>query len=197
MEPLGRRRSNDSQVTLVDASSASYGSHRPYTFVSFSRDNMKNTTIFAEDGVRALYSVETDMRATRNAHTRVYRGIPVGSQDPSGALLERERELVAEVKRKELREDRIKFGGASKSKKISKWLHGANGRWTDLWVVPLFFFFLFLFLLLLLFLVAYPKTLIGHVSYVGMFFTALRHLNGETSCTHGERTILGRSQSVE
>ena len=145
MEPLGRRRSNDSQVTLVDASSASYGSHRPYTFVSFSRDNMKNTTIFAEDGVRALYSVETDMRATRNAHTRVYRGIPVGSQDPSGALLERERELVAEVKRKELREDRIKFGGAGKSKKISKWLHGANGRWTDLWVVPLFFFLPFSF----------------------------------------------------
>jgi hypothetical protein len=111
---------NDSQLTLVDTSS--YGA--PYSTVSFIRDDMKNTTILAADE-SVLYTVETDK--VSNAHTVIYRGGPAAGE--AG-----DREIVAELKRKDLREDRIKFGGTGRSMKMSKWIHGTSGKWSDLWV---------------------------------------------------------------
>ena len=111
----------ESQVTLVDTSA--YGT--PHAVVSFIRDDMKNTKILSETE-EVLYSVSTD--ALTNAYTTVYRGdvAAVGAQGGSEPI------KVAEIKRKDLREDRIKFEGNSSSVKLSKWLHGSNGKWSDL-----------------------------------------------------------------
>ena len=111
--------SNDSQVTLVDTSS--YGA--PYSSVSFIRDDMRNTTILAADE-SVMYTVETEK--VTNARTVIYRGARPAAGEAG------EREIVVELKRKDLRDDRIKFGGAGRSVKMSKWIHGANGKWSDL-----------------------------------------------------------------
>ena len=104
----------ESQVTLVDTSA--YGT--PQTVISFIRDDMKNTKICSTDE-RLLYTVETDKQT--NTHTKIYRGEST--------------EVVAELKRKDLRPDRIKFG-ANNSIKLSEFLRGANGKWSNL-CVPL------------------------------------------------------------
>lgn len=100
----------DSQVTLVDASA--FGA--PHTVVSFVRDDMKNTRIMSTDD-QVLYSVDTDK--TSNTHTVVRR------RDTD--------EVVAEVKRRDLLPDTIKFGKDQKVK-LSSWLSGMNGKWSDL-----------------------------------------------------------------
>ncbi|KLO19656.1 hypothetical protein SCHPADRAFT_817906 [Schizopora paradoxa] len=106
----------ESQVTLVDTSA--YGT--PHAVVSFIRDDMKNTKILSETD-EVLYSVSTDILT--NAYTTVHRGdVTSGTQGGSEPI------KVAEIKRKDLREDRIKFEGSSSSVKLSKWLHGSNGR---------------------------------------------------------------------
>ena len=99
-----------SETTLVDVSA--YGT--PQTVISFSRDNMKNTKIFSADG-RVLYSVETDI--LKNTKTAVFRG------DTKG--------IVALIERKQLRADTIRFE-QQPSTKLASWLHGSNGKWTDL-----------------------------------------------------------------
>ncbi|KAI5120156.1 hypothetical protein M0805_003643 [Coniferiporia weirii] len=99
-----------SQLTLVDPSA--YGA--PYTFASFDRDDMRNTRVFAADE-RLLYTIETDTQTY--AHTSVFRGVS-------------REDVVAEVKRKDLRADKIKFG-AEKSGELKAWLHGSSGKWTD------------------------------------------------------------------
>ncbi len=104
----------DSTVTLVDTSAFGV----PQTVISFIRDDMKNTKIYSADD-RLLYTVETD-KAT-NTHTIVYRE---DSQD-----------VVAEVKRKDLRPDKIKFAD-SPALKLSDWLHGSNNKWSDLLSLP-------------------------------------------------------------
>lgn len=100
----------ESQVTLVDASA--FGT--PHTVVSFIRDDMKNTRIMSSDD-QILYSVDTDK--VSNTHTVIRR------RDTD--------EVVAEVKRRDLRPDTIKFGGNQKVK-LSGWLSGMNGKWSDL-----------------------------------------------------------------
>ena len=103
-------RGMDSQVTLVDESV--FGT--PHAIVSFVRDDMKNTRILSANE-QILYSVSTDK--TTNTHTVIRRG------DTD--------EVIAEVKRKDLRPDTIQFGKEEK-KKLSSWLNGMNGRWSDL-----------------------------------------------------------------
>ncbi len=109
----------ESQVTLVDKSV--YGN--PHAVVSFIRDDMKNTKILSSTE-EVLYSVTTD--ALTNACTTVYLGDVTtdGAQGAPGPA------RIVEIKRKDLREDRIKFEGNT-SIKLSKWLHGANGKWTN------------------------------------------------------------------
>ncbi|THH08701.1 hypothetical protein EW145_g2522 [Phellinidium pouzarii] len=97
------------QLTLVD--SCAYGV--PHTFVSLESDDMRNTRIYAADGP-LLYTIETDTKT--RAHTVVYR--------------EGSRDAIAEVKRKDLRADRIKFGN-EKSMELKSWLYGASGKWSD------------------------------------------------------------------
>ncbi|KLO19655.1 hypothetical protein SCHPADRAFT_935149 [Schizopora paradoxa] len=110
-------RGFESQVTLVDS-----GVHdAPYTFVSFLRDDMKNTKIVSSTEA-VLYTVTTD--ALTNTRTTVYRG---NASTEAGS----EAVKVAEIKRKDLREDRIKLEGNTSSLKLSNWLHGASGKWTD------------------------------------------------------------------
>ena len=111
----------ESQVTLVDTSV--YGT--PHAVISFVRDDMKNTKILSSTE-EVLYSVSTD--ALTNAYTTVYRGDASGGEGGTGVA------KIAEIKRKDLREDRIKFEGNSSSVKLSKWLHGAKGKWSDLCV---------------------------------------------------------------
>ncbi len=103
---------NASQATLVDLSAYA----TPQNVVSFLRDDMRNTKIYSSDN-RLLYTVESERNT--NASTAIYR------RDT--------RELVAEVKRKDLRADRIKFGKNS-SIKLNSWLSGSSGKWTDLCV---------------------------------------------------------------
>ena len=103
-------RGMDSQVTLVDESV--FGT--PHAIVSFVRDDMKNTRILSANE-QILYSVSTDK--TTNTHTVIRRG------DTD--------EVIAEVKRKDLRPDTIQFGKEEK-RKLSSWLNGMNGRWSDL-----------------------------------------------------------------
>lgn len=102
-----------SQTTLVDVSV--YGT--PQAVISFFRDDMKNTKIFSVDE-RLLYLVETDKET--NARTKISRG------DSQSTL--------ALIKRKDLRADTIKFE-EQPSVKLASWLHGANGKWTDLLVL--------------------------------------------------------------
>lgn len=101
----------ESQLTLVDTSA--FGT--PQTVVSFLRDDMKNTRIVSADE-RLLYVVDTDKET--NARTTVRRA---DSED-----------VVAEIKRKDLRADRIRFGAAP-SVKLSTWMSGAGGKWSDLY----------------------------------------------------------------
>jgi len=110
----------ESQVTLVDTSV--YGT--PHAIISFVRDDMKNTKILSATE-EVLYSVTTD--ALTNAYTTVYRGDATTDGTQGGS----EPVKVAEIKRKDLREDRIKFEGSASSVKLSKWLHGTNGKWSD------------------------------------------------------------------
>jgi len=109
----------ESQATLVDTNV--YGN--PHAVVSFIRDDMKNTKILSSTE-EVLYSVTTD--ALTNARTTVYLGDATtdGAQRGPGPA------RIVEIKRKDLREDRIKFEGNT-SIELSKWLHGANGKWTD------------------------------------------------------------------
>lgn len=102
----------DSQLTLVDTSR--FGT--PHSIVSFIRDDMKNTKIASSDE-RLLYLVSTDK--TTNTHTIVRRGDT--------------EEVVAEIKRKQLRPDTIQFG-SDKQLKLSEWLNGDSGKWSDLYV---------------------------------------------------------------
>jgi len=99
----------ESQLTLVDTSA--YGT--PQTVVSFIRDNMKNTKILSADE-QPLYVVDTDKQT--NARTTIRRA-------DSG-------DVVAEIKRKDLRADRIRFG-TEPSVKLNTWLHGTNRKWSD------------------------------------------------------------------
>jgi len=110
----------ESQVTLVDTSV--YGT--PHAVVSFIRDDMKDTKILSATE-EVLYSVTTD--ALTNARTTVYRGDATTSAAQGGS----EPIKIAEIKRKDLRVDRIKFEGSTSSVKLSKWLHGTNGKWSD------------------------------------------------------------------
>ena len=124
----------DSQVTLVDTST--FGT--PHTIISFIRDDMKNTNIL-NASEQPLYSITTD--ALTNAYTTFIRlpGHSASVSAPGIGVREGDAsmnnpEVVAILKRKDLREDRIKFAGSDKSIKLSKWLHGPNGKWTDLYV---------------------------------------------------------------
>jgi len=100
---------NESQMTLVDTSA--FGA--PNDVVSFLRDSMRNTTILSSDE-RLLYSVNSDPHT--NAWTRICKG--------------ESKEVIAEVKRKDLRPDRIKFGG-NPSVKLSSFMKGQNNKWSD------------------------------------------------------------------
>lgn len=62
-----------------------------------------------------LYTVVSDDAV--NARTTIYRG--------------ETQEIVAIVKRKTFRPDRIKFG-AEATIVLSSWLKGASGKWSDL-----------------------------------------------------------------
>ena len=85
---------NPSELTLVNPESHTGA----LTHVTFSRDDMKNTKVLAADpSDSVLYTVETDK--TSDSHTIVYRG-----------EAKEQKEVVAEVKRYELRSDTIKFG---------------------------------------------------------------------------------------
>jgi len=108
----------ESQITLVDTSP--YGT--PHAVVSFVRDDMKSTKILSATE-EVLYSVTTD--ALTNAHTTVFRGDATTTNGAEEVV------KIAEIKRKDLREDRIKFEGSTSSVKLSKWLHGTNGKWSD------------------------------------------------------------------
>ena len=106
----------ESSATLVDQ--AAFG--MPSSVICFLRDNMKNTVIHAVspttgDIEQILYKVSTDTRS--NTHTIVYRG------DTD--------QVIAELQRKDLRPDTIKFAGKD-SEKLSNWLHGRGGKWSDL-----------------------------------------------------------------
>lgn len=96
--------------TLVNADAIG----TPHYIVSFTRDNMKNTHLLSSDG-QILYSVATDK--VSNMHTVIRR------RDTD--------EIVAEVDRKNFFPDSIQFGAGDKMK-LSEWLHGANGKWSDL-----------------------------------------------------------------
>ena len=101
---------HESAITLVDQ--AVHGT--PSDVVSFLRDNMRNTKIYSSNE-QLLYTVETERIA--DSWTRVYRADT--------------KQLVAEVKRKDLRGDTIKFGD-EQTMKLKSWLNGVNGKWQDL-----------------------------------------------------------------
>ena len=101
----------ESQLTLVNTSSPN---GVPHTIISFTRDDMKNTKILSADE-RLLYRVETDKKT--NTHTQVFRGDTT--------------EVVAEVKRKDLRPDTIRCLDKD-AIKVNQFLRGSNGKWSDL-----------------------------------------------------------------
>ena len=106
----------ESQVTLVDGRVGGESG----TVVTFSRDDMKNTEILSSDG-RVLYSVATN--AQTRWRTLITRAVSGAGQDT--------REVVAEVQRRDLRPDLIAFAGEEEVK-LSSWLNGRSGKWSDL-----------------------------------------------------------------
>lgn len=75
---------------------------------------MKDTKIYSAHR-ELLYTVETDI--VSNSHIFVY---PADTQ-----------EKVASVKKRDIIPDVIAYGGES-LKRLSKWLCGKNGHWSDL-----------------------------------------------------------------
>lgn len=90
------------------------------TVVSFSRDDTMNTEIFASDG-RMLYAVTTN--AQTRMRTVVSRAAAGAGQDT--------RELIAVLHRRDWGPDKIRFAGEN-VEKMSAWLRGAGGKWSDL-----------------------------------------------------------------
>lgn len=105
----------DSQFTLTNVSAQGV----LHTALSFDRDDMKNTKIYSADG-KTLYTVET--LGVSDSHTVIYRADT--------------REKVASVNKRDIIPDVISFGDQP-SMRLSKWLHGKKGDWSDLLGGPL------------------------------------------------------------
>lgn len=121
----------DSQTTLVDAdflldlqsqsTSSTSADSAPDVVLFFTRDDMKNTRICSVDR-QVLYTVATDVLS--DSRTVIYRGDSVAGTSEGH---------VATVNKRTLFADTIAFG-TEPPMKLSNWLHGADGKWSDLYV---------------------------------------------------------------
>ena len=85
------------------------------TMNSLAGVNLKNTKIYGSDR-RVLYIVSTDV--VSDSHTVICKGEST--------------QVVAKVKRHTFVSDTIVFGNKP-SMKLSRWLHGAENKWSDLY----------------------------------------------------------------
>ncbi|KLO19653.1 hypothetical protein SCHPADRAFT_935147 [Schizopora paradoxa] len=123
--------SSESTLTMTGTKVHSYAPasmNAPSSVVSFSTGSVNNTTVLSSSE-QPLYTITTD--AVSNSHTKILRGGP-SLQDPtsmgvsSGGI-----ELVAEIKRRDLLPDVIRFADWSSSRKLKSWIHGASGKASD------------------------------------------------------------------
>lgn len=105
-----------SEITLVDDRLDT----SRLSFLTLSRDDMKNTEIYSRDG-RSLYTVTTNSQT--RMHTVVSRAVTGAGPDT--------RHCIAKLERRDWRPDMIRFAGCERMK-LSSWIRGRNGKWSDL-----------------------------------------------------------------
>jgi len=98
----------------------------PSAILSFTTGSINNTSVLSSSE-QALYTITTD--AISNSHTKILRGGP--TLDDSRSTGNNPIELVAEIKRRDLLPDIVKFSSWPSSKRLKSWMHGASGKSSD------------------------------------------------------------------
>ncbi len=98
----------------------------PSAVLSFTTGSINNTTVLSSSE-QPLHSITTDTLS--NSHTTILRGGP--TLDDSKSTDSNPIELVAEIKRRDLLPDIVKFSSWPSSKRLKSWMHGASGKSGD------------------------------------------------------------------